>query len=190
MKKIIPTVLILTFALLASPSQTYAAWWNPASWFSNDIKIEEQKQPQNATSSGTDSKQQTANQNVGAIEKQDVIAPVNNPQSSDTKTIAELKAEVATLKTNLDSLYKAHNGLVEDHNALQKYVNATISSNKNIGTATNNSNLEGRVTDLEGKLNDACSHIFNGSFGSRCPSATSFSVSTLEGRIEKLERGF
>lgn len=188
MKKIILTILILAVALLASPSQSYAAWWNPLSWFSTNQHIEEQNKPQDATSSGTASESQTANQDAEAAKKQNVVAPANSTQSSDAKTIEDLKAEVATLKTSLDNLYTAHNNLVNDHNALLKYVNTTISSGKNIGATTNNSNLETKLANLEKELNDVCSQVFSG-LGTRCPSSHLIK-DTLEGRIKKLEGGY
>ncbi|MBI2122475.1 MAG: hypothetical protein HYT98_05180 [Candidatus Sungbacteria bacterium] len=180
MKKFILIVFIFTLTLLVAPSQTYAAWWNPLSWFSKNQRIEEQKQPQNATSSNT------------ASEPQNIVVPANNPQPSDAKTIEDLRAEVVTLKASLDNLYTAHNNLVNDHNALLKYVNTTISSGKDIGATTNNSNLETKLTNLETKLNDVCAQIFS-SFsvlGTKCPSSRFIIQGTLESRIKKLEGGY
>lgn len=179
MKKLILTTLILAFALLVSPSQSYAAWWNPLSWFSKNQQIEERKQPQNTTSSNTVS------------ELQNVVAPMKNSQPSNAKTIEDLKAEVAALKASLDNLYTAHSNLVNDHNALLKYVNATISSGKNVGATTNNSNLETKLANLENELRDVCAQIFS-SFGvirTKCPSSRFFisGKGTLEDRIRKLE---
>jgi|SRR3989338_3058101 len=195
MKKFISIVFILTLTLFVVPSQTYAAWWNPVSWFSKNQQVEEQKQQQNDTLSNTAPELPTANQNSKEVEKPSTVAPSDNIQSSDAKTIDDLKTEVATLKTNLDNLYKAHNNLVNDHNALLKYVNATILSGKNAGTATSNSNLEAMITSLENKLNDVCAQIFS-SFGvlsaNRCPSPR-FIIGgwgTLEDRIRKLEGGY
>ncbi|MEK6839836.1 MAG: hypothetical protein AABX72_02765 [Nanoarchaeota archaeon] len=182
MKKIvsiIPIIAIIAVISFALPSQTYAAWWNPFSWFSQNKQIEEQGQPQ------------TTNQNIEATENQNTVAPLNNTPSSDAKTIEALKADIVLLTNGMSELLKAHNNLVNEHNALVKSVNA-ISSNKNVGATTNNSALDGRVTDLENKLNNVCRKIFSslGGFGGNCPS-TAFSVKgTLEGRVEKLESGF
>ena len=166
MKKLIPTILIFTLVLFAVPNRSYAAWWSPVSWFSKD---------QQATSTDTIS----------------ITSPADNPQNAYAQTIEELRAEVAILKASLDSLYTAHNNLVEDHNALLKYVNATASSGKGVGTATNNSNLETKITSLDKKLDDVCSHIFSslGGFGSKCPSSQFNLTGTLESRIKKLESG-
>lgn len=186
MKKLVPSIFIFALVLFVAPSQTYAAWWNPISWFSSGNQIEEQNQSQNATSSNATQETQTANQDVGKVEQKNTPVSSNNTQSSDTKTIEELRTEVATLKASLDNLYTAHN-------ALLKYVNATISSDKSIGATTNNSNLETKVTNLEKKLNDACAQIFSsiGGFGTKCPSSSSFITGgTLESRIKKLEGGF
>jgi len=179
MKKSILTILVLMVALLVFPSQSYAAWWNPLSWFSKNQHIEEQEQSQNTTSSGTVS------------EPKNIITPVNNSQPSNAKTIEDLRAEVTTLKASLDNLYTAHNNLVDSHNELLKYVNATISSGKNAGTAVNNSNLETKFTNLEKKLDDVCAQIFSSIlFGPKCPSSQFIIKDTLEGRIKKLEGGY
>lgn len=101
MKKLVSAIFILTFVLFVAPSQSYAAWWDLSSWFSKN-----QQQPQNATSSDMASGTQIIDQGVGKVEQKDVLASSNNTKSSDAKTIEDLKAEVATLKTSLDSLEK------------------------------------------------------------------------------------
>jgi len=183
-------VFIFTLTMFVTPSQIYAAWWNPLSWFSKNQQIEDQKQSQNTTSSDAISEPQTANQNV--------VAPVKT-QSSDAKTIEDLKAEVATLKASLDNLYTAHNNLVNDHNALLKYVNTIVVPSKNIGAASDNSNLETKITSLETKitsldkkLDNVCAQIFSslGGFGTKCPSSQFIIKDTLESRIKKLEEGY
>jgi len=216
MKKLVSAIFILALVLFVAPSQTYAAWWNPISWFSSENQIEEQNQSQNATSSDAVSKIQTVNQGVGAVEKQTVISPVKNSKSSDAKTIEDLKAEVATLKTNLDSLYKAHNELL-------KYTTETVtvirSEIKNTPQAVVGNNLESlkiaaleeelrnyksymvkdlqarfsytnpKIDELERTVDDICGWIFSG-LSISCPSVRLGSGRNLEDRIEKLERAY
>ena len=171
---IIPIVVIIAVISLALPSQTYAAWWNPLSWFSNEVQVKEQNQPQ------------ATDQNIEATEKQNTIAPLNNIPSSDAKTLEALRADIVLLTNGMSELQRAHNNLV-------KSVNAIILSNKNVGATTSNSDLESRVTSLEKKLNDACAQIFR-SLGSlstnKCPSSGFTVGETLEYRIEKLEGGY
>lgn len=140
MKKLVSITFILAFVLFVAPSQSYAAWWDFPSWFSKN-----QQQPQKATSSDTTSGSQIVDQGIEKVEQENALAPSNNTKSSDAKTIEDLRAEVATLKTNLDKLYTAHNALLE-------YTKTIASSGKSVGTATNNSNLEGRIADLENKI--------------------------------------
>src|SRR3989344_1495954 len=113
MKKLVITTLIFAFIVLLSPNQSYAAWWNPLSWFSRDkeTQVQEQKPTQET-------------------------APISEPRTQDTdnsKTIEELRAEVATLKASLDNLYAAHTNLVNDHNALLEYTKTIAASNKSAG---------------------------------------------------------
>ncbi|MFA5773156.1 MAG: hypothetical protein WC908_00590 [Candidatus Paceibacterota bacterium] len=184
MKKIISIVsiiVIITVLSFALPSQTYAVWWNPFSWSSENKQAEEQEQPP------------TTDQNTEETEKQNTIAPFNNIPSSDAETIEALKIEVATLKTSLDNLYKAHNSLVEDHNVLLKYVNATVSPSKSVSVITDNSSLEKKVTDLENKLYNVCRRTFSslGGLGrDNCPSSGLLGTEALESRIKKLEGGY
>lgn len=162
MKKVILALTIIVFLSISTPAQ--AAWYD---WF-----LGAKKEAPIEITDTNNSKLETTQ-----------IAPVTEIES--------LKAEVAALTANLDSLYKAHNALVEDHNALLKYVNATASSGKSAGTATNNSNLETKVTSLDKKLDAVCSQIFSslGGFG-KCPSSSFIVGATLESRIKKLESGF
>jgi len=155
MKKL--TILSILFISLAflTPMQASAAWWNPVSWFSKSQPAEEREQSPSDNSNSAASEPQTANQNVEATEKLNTVAPVANPQPSDVKTIESLKVEIATLKTNLDNLYKAHNSLVNDHNTLLK---STTDLEKRFSTlqnqpATNNvsSDILYRVSELERK---------------------------------------
>ena len=113
--KFLVLLFVVTSIALVAPSQTYAAWWNPFSWFSKDKQVEEQK-PQ--TEEAKNNSSTTTNTEIKEEQKKaaTITAPQNN--SSDAKTIEDLKAEVASLKTNLDRLYKAHADLVNDHNAL------------------------------------------------------------------------
>ncbi len=106
MKKLVSVTFILAFVLFVAPSQSYAAWWDFPSWFSKS-----QQQPQNATSSDIVSESQIVNQGVEKVEQKNALAPSNNTKSSDAKTIEELRTEVATLKTNLDSLEKRFSNL-------------------------------------------------------------------------------
>lgn len=162
MKKIISVIYIIVIIAVLSfvlPSQTYAAWWNPLSWFY-----------QNKQTSDT-----------------------YDTQPSDVKTIEDLKTEVATLKASLGTIYDALRDIQTAHNNLVKSVNAIVSSNKNINTATNNSNLDGRVIDLESKLYNVCRQVFSslGGFGrDNCPSTGLIGKEALESRIKKLEGGY
>jgi len=164
--------ILVSFFIIATliPQLALASWWNPISWFSEKKQSEEQK-PKEEISTVSESQTQ---------------------YTDSTKTEAGLKAEVATLKASLDSLYTAHNNLVNDHNALLKYVNATVSPNKNVSATTSNSNLDIKVTDLEKKLNNVCRQVFSslGGFGGNCPSTTLYIKETLESRIKKLEGGY
>lgn len=214
MKKLVSSIFIFALVLFVAPSQTYAVWWNPISWFSSESQIEEQNQSQNATSSDTVSKSQTADQNVGAVEQQNTPVPLSNIQSSDAQTVKDLKADIVLLTNALSELLKAHNNLVNSHNALSKSVNATVSSNKNVGATTNNSNLEikvtsltTRVTELERKTGLLSENIFSTSQSDKeisvlegkvediCGGVFTFGCSprgypSLEDRIEKLERAY
>lgn len=106
MKKLVSAIFILAFVLFVAPGQSYAAWWDFPSWFSKN-----QQQPQNATSSDMASGSQTVDQGVEKVEQKNALAPSNNTKFSDAKTIENLRAEVATLKTNLDNLEKRFSNL-------------------------------------------------------------------------------
>jgi len=170
-KKINIGLVTLLVAIILVPQITFASWWNPLSWFSKEKQVEEQKQKEKTTT-----------------------IPESETQYTDNiETNVDLKAEVATLKANLDSLYTAHNNLVNDHNALLKYVNVTVSPNKSVGVITDNSSLERKVTDLENKLYNVCRRIFSslGGLGrDNCPSSGLLGTEALESRIKKLENGF
>jgi hypothetical protein len=192
MKKFVLIVFILTFFLLIAPSQSYAAWWNPISWFSKKNQIEEQKAEET-----TISELQTRGVNNKAEKKQSPVVPTTNPQS-ELKTIEDLRAEVATLKTSLDNLYKAHNNLVNDHNALLEYTKSIAGRKPALGSS--NSDLEKRISvlnltveELDNKLTNICRQIFSSPIGTPsqvCPSSLPIGVSTLESRIRKLEGGY
>lgn len=98
--------IVLAVSIFIVPQIAFAAWWDFPSWFSKN-----QQQPQNATSSDMTSGSQIVNQDVGKVEQKNAVAPSNNIKSSDAKTIEDLRAEVATLKTNLDSLEKRFSNL-------------------------------------------------------------------------------
>ena len=61
---------------------------------------------------------------------------------------------------------------------------ATVSSNKNVVVVTNSSNLETRVTNLEGKLNNVYAQIFSslGFSTNKCPSSRFIIKKSLEYR--------
>lgn len=101
----------ILIAILLIPQVALAAWWNPISWFLSENQIEEQNQSQNTTSSDIASGSQIVDQGVEKVEQKNALAPSNSTKSSDAKTIENLRAEVATLKTNLDSLEKRFSNL-------------------------------------------------------------------------------
>lgn len=208
MKKIITLIFVIAFVL---PSQAFAVWWNPASWFSSNENTEVQVAPTGTTTSIEVREPQTAAQDNEVSKKPQVITPVASLQTSDAKTIEDLKMEVATLKVSLDNLYKAHSGLVDKHNELLEYTKGIATSNNSVGIKSDSSLLETRVaalerkvaaqnsssittSELEERLNDVCALIFSrGLMAStnRCPSYSGFLGSgTLEERIKKLEGGY
>src|SRR3989344_790335 len=99
MKKIILTLTIIIF--LSFSTQAEAAWYD---WFW-DTKKEAPIEVKNP-----DESWQAEYVNRESEMTTDTKKPVSEMES--------LRAEVATLKLNLDNLYKAHGGLVNDHNAL------------------------------------------------------------------------
>lgn len=111
MKRLTAVSILAISLAFTAPMQASAAWWNLTSWFAKNQQVEEQKQSQNATSSDMTSGSQIVDQSVGKVEQKDALAPLNNTKSSDAKTIEDLRAEVATLKTSLDNLEKRFNGL-------------------------------------------------------------------------------
>ncbi|GEM_PF-1823041 len=167
MKKIIsiiPIISIIAIISFAPPSQTYAAWWNPLSWFSQSKQVEEQ-QPQSAASSNAALKPQTVSENVEAAERQKLVTPLNNTQPSDAKTIEALKAEVATLKSSLDNLYKAHNELLKYTTEIVAVIRGEIKNTPQtpIGSTleTKVTSLNTRVTELERKTGLLQEDVFN-----------------------------
>lgn len=178
-KFFVVTLLLMSIATVASTT-TYAAWWNPFSWFTKDEPTEEQKPKEEMDVVKPETKE---TQNEASV-----VTP-SQSNATDAKTIEDLRAEIATLKASLNNLYKAHNKLVNDHNALLKYVKAIAVTNKITCTAIN-STLDTRVSDVEKKLNDVCGQIFSsiGSLSSnRCPSSRLQIKESLESRIKKLE---
>jgi hypothetical protein len=128
-----------------------------------------------------------------------VVIPVSDSQLSDIKTVKDLETEVATLKTNLDSLYEAHNKLVEDHNQLLKYTTELSTSltnaSKNLSntglqrsTTNSSASLDKKVSDLQETISDVCRWVFSG-VSNGCPSMLPTSGKILEYRIENLEAG-
>lgn len=173
MKKLVLTILILTFVLLTSPNQSYAAWWNPLSWFASKEQVKEQKADEQK------SKEEIA------------ITPPPQTQTNNSDTSENLRAEVATLKVNLDSLYKAHNELLKYTTEIVAVIRSEI---KNTPQAPVGNNLETRVMSLEEKLENACAKIFSakliGAGATRCPSSRFPIKESLESRIKKLEGGY
>lgn len=99
---------------------------------------------------------QATSTEIKVSQEQKPVAPPANTQS-DTKTIESLKAEIATLKTNLDNLYKAHNGLVNKYNELLKYTTDlekqyNASQNKSTVANTVSPDVLYRISELERKL--------------------------------------
>lgn len=153
MKKIIqifPIVAIITILSFALPSQTYAVWWNPLSWFSKDKQVEKQK-PQTEEVKNNNSTTTSAEIKEEQNKASAITTPQNNP--SDVKTIKDLKTEIATLKASLGSLYKAHNNLVNDHNALLEYTKSIATANKGSSAQpVDTSNFEWRITNLKNQI--------------------------------------
>lgn len=191
------TMFLLVSVVVATPTTTYAAWWNPFSWFSKRDTAQEQSY-QLETPEGTPSEVIGTTPNEGTAqvtntEKQQPASPSTvSSDSQDAETIAALKAEVASLRASLDTLYASHNRLIDDHNALLEYTKSIVATNKTTGSAIN-STLDIRVSDLEKKLNDACAQIFSsiGTLSSnRCPTSQFQIKESLESRIKKLEGGY
>jgi len=184
MKKYLSVLILAVFII---PSIALASWWNPISWFSNDDQVGERKQQLPTTTPES----QIQNTNTETTKEQQQLTPVANTQS-EIKTIEELQTEVATLKANLDNLYKAHNDLVQDFKGLIGITTAFRNEIQNIkNTKTNNTlspDISSRVSELEKKLNTVCDNAFSNLFGG-CPSSSLLSES-LESRIEKLERTY
>lgn len=206
MKKLILIVFILMLTLLMMPSQTYAAWWNPISWFLKEKSSE--VQPQNDTGNNAIQESQIINTNIEEAGEQSLVTPSKNSVPAEAKSIEVLRAEVVTLKTNLDNLYKAHSGLVNDHNALLKYttdLEKRFSTLQNQPAANNvSSDILYRVSELErktkltseelygtgitGGLNSKVENICNLLFDLGCPRIGI--GGSLDSRIKKLERGY
>lgn len=212
MKKLVSIVFILTFFLLIVPSQSYAAWWNPISWFSKENQNEEQKQTEEVTTSEL----QIQEVNNKSVKEESPVVSETNPQS-EVKMIEVLKAEITTLKTSLDSLYKAHNNLVNDHNDLLKHTtdlekrysglqNQPTTNNISPDTLRRISELErkagllfdattesdntsnNKLNALETNINNICRWMF-GSLN--CPSLNPDPLfRTIDNRLKKLEGGY
>jgi len=200
MKKIIsiiPIIAIIAVISFALPNQAYAAWWNPFSWFSQNEQIEKQGQTQSINSSNTAPELQTASQDVGETEQQNAPVPLSNTQSSDTKTIKDLQADIVLLTNGLSELLKAHNNLVNNHNELTqdfKSILQVTAAFRNELKDFEGNNLESRTTSLENKIENVCNMAFTHTITplpgvSWCPSGSFFQES-LESRIKKLERGY
>lgn len=184
MKKLVSVTFILAFVLFVAPNQSYAAWWDFPSWFSKN-----QQQPQNATSSDMASESQIVNQDVEKVEQKNALAPSNNAKSSDAKTIEELRAEVATLKINLDNLENRFNNL-QKNTAIQPTSGGTdvsqrIATLERKSDALTNLILDGdtsRIFKLEQRVN-ALSSIST-SVGSN--NTVDRKLSDLESTLDKL----
>lgn len=210
-KKQIVSALILSAILI--PQIALASWWNPSSWFTN-----KQEQSQGINLNNVASEPQITGQNNEFVKKQSIntqtakgespITTIANNQSEE-KTINELRADVATLKISLDSLYKAHNSLVKNYdNFLGEFelknkgllkelddaqiigLNQRVRNLENKTSSNfsipNSSDLEARVKNLENTMDNVCQNIFSGLIG--CPSA--LIGTNLENRIRTLERGY
>ncbi|MFA5997704.1 MAG: hypothetical protein WC791_04455 [Candidatus Paceibacterota bacterium] len=167
MKKILISAVVVA---LAVPQIALASWWNPFSWNSNGQKTEDYAQPQNI---------------LGKTSINE-----NTETSSVEKTNGDLKAEITALRASFDNLQKAHDTLANNYEVLLKHVNSA-SPSKDL-TTVSNSDLGGRVTDLEKKLTYVCDRVFIHTLGflSGCPSPGGLNKKTLEDRIKKLEGGY
>jgi len=169
MKQTLLTVAIISVISFVMPAHVYATWWNPSSWHLNRQQAGVQKESQNIPSD----------------------IPGDGSKSFNVKTNEDLKAEISTLKSSLDDLYKAHNRLVDDHNSLLKYVDSIVSPSSNLTVDTNHI-LGSKVADLEKSLNYVCGKIFSHplSFNGKCPAPGGITGKILEDRIKKLEGGY
>ena len=189
MKKII---LILTVIMvLGISSRTQASWYD---WFLGVKKD---------TSVDSEIKDKSNTENKGMSEESKLILGIQKPISE----IDSLKAEVATLKTNLDSLYKAHNLLVNTYTSFlsefdSKYngLLKNLDDEKVLGLNERVVKLEQKIDatanltipnpprfniSSEQKITDnICEWVFGGFSG--CPSFRG--GLSIEDRIEDLER--
>ena len=177
MKKIILALTIIMF--LSFSTQTQAAWYD---WFLGvkkeaSVETKNQGEPKPSVIQTTQKKSETT--------------PDTQKPAAETES---LKAEVATLKVNLDKLYKAHNGLVEDFKTLLQVTASFRNELKNTSQAPVGSDPESKITSLENKVENICRRVFSNTIaplpgGTSCPSGA-FLQESFETRIKKLESGY
>ena len=193
--KFIVAMLLLVSVATVAPTMIYAAWWNPLSWFNKEKPADEQK-PNMGEVKDTNQESQPTDTTKTEKDTANIVVPPSN--SRDAKTIEGLRAEIATLKASLDSLYTAHNNLVKDHNTLLEYTKSIAAIKPSSGGS--NGDLEKKVLSLNltveelgNKLTRVCRQIFSSSIGTPsqiCPTSLPIGASTLENRIKKLEGGY
>ena len=97
--------------------------------------------------------------------------------------------EISDLTNRYNSLLEAHNSLVEKHNNLLNIVNKLPATQGVSGASSSDvSNLEIRVSSLEDVTKKICNNVFSSLFLHDCKGLSNFAVTSLESRIENLEK--
>lgn len=128
MKKVISviTLALLIVISLSLFTQAQAAWYDWLGWSKiKSVFIKEKGEDKKETPVEVETKNQDESKPDTIKTTPKEYKPTPNIQKSDAETNS-LRVEIATLKANLDNLYKAHSELVEDHNQLLKYTSENI----------------------------------------------------------------